>query len=84
MEQVIRQLASGCRSLGWNSSVFTLTSNESDAVVTFEGCEVFQVRRDFEIGSTPFSVKAPFRFKKILPAFDLLHFHYPFPFGDLM
>ena len=84
VEQSIRQLASGCRSLGWDSSVFTLTSSTSDSPIMFEGSEVFQVRRDFAIASTPFSFKAPFNLKKILPAFDLLHFHYPFPFGDLM
>ena len=66
-----------------DSSVFTLTSSTSDSPIMFEGSEVFQVRRDFAIASTPFSFKAPFNLKKILPAFDLLHF-YPFPFGDLM
>lgn len=69
---------------GWEGSVFTLTSKACVSPMIFDGIEVFQVKRDIEIASTPFSVRAPFALRKILPTFDLLHFHYPFPFGDLM
>ena len=82
--QAIRHLANGCRKYGIKSEVFTLSRTASKDPISFEGCTVTEAQTTFEISSTPFSIQAFLKFRKLAPKFDLIHYHYPYPFGDLL
>lgn len=46
--------------------------------------KTFQMHKDFEIASTGFSWQAIFKLKKILKSYDVIHYHYPWPFMDVV
>ena len=84
IEQTIKQLANGCEAHNIVSEVFTLSPNPQPTRFESSGISVNQARSNFEISSTPFSVEAFGKFREISQFFDLIHYHYPFPFGDLI
>lgn len=83
IEQVIRQLASVGKKKGVRSDVLTLTKGPS-RVFRFEGQLVYAVRRDLDVASTGFSYQAFGALKRIIDRYDVVHYHYPWPFGDLL
>ncbi|WP_457913554.1 glycosyltransferase [Candidatus Gillettellia adelgis] len=40
--------------------------------------------QDFEIASTPFSISAISKFKKLAAEANIIHYHFPYPFMDLL
>lgn len=82
--QAIRHLVHGCAEHGIESEVFTLSANAADDPITFEGHRVTQAKTSVEVASTPLSIEAFSKFRKIAPQFDVIHYHYPYPFGDLL
>ena len=82
--QAIRHLVHGCAEHGVESEVFTLSAEAADDPITFEGHRVTQAKTSFEAASTPLSIEAFSKFRKIAPQFDVIHYHYPYPFGDLL
>lgn len=83
IEQVIRQLSQAGRKRGIQADVFTLTDQPS-RTYRFEGQIVHGVNRDLQVASTGFSVSAFSFFKRRIAKYDILHYHYPWPFGDLL
>ncbi len=83
IEETIKEL---CVGLKGEVEFEVLVMSKKPQKVTFywHGIKVHQARTNFEISSTPFSINALQKFKELSPQFDLLHFHYPFPFGDLL
>lgn len=62
--------------------VFTVGLRTS--VIFFKNIKVHIFKKNFEIASTPFSLGFFLNFKQVSDSFDLLHFHYPYPFADLV
>ena len=83
VEQVIRQLCVGTARLGVTSEVLTLTRDKQNRTVQFEGHTVHRVPLNFEIASTGFSVEAVPRLAKLVRNFDIVHYHFPWPFMDI-
>lgn len=83
-EQVIRQLCRGTARLGIQSEVLTLTESDGAAEALFEGHVVHLLPRTFEIASTGFALAMIGRMARLAPRFDLIHYHYPWPFMDLV
>lgn len=83
IEQVIRQLCVGTARLGVENEVLTLTRDRHNALLHFEGHLVRRVRLDFEIASTGFSLSAIGQLAKLAKQFDVIHYHFPWPFMDL-
>jgi rhamnosyl/mannosyltransferase len=83
VEQVIHHLAKETQKFGIQSDVLTLTKNKS-CTIRYANYRVFQVRRDFEIASTGFSWQVLFKFKQLLQSYDVIHYHYPWPFMDMV
>ena len=50
----------------------------------YKNIRIFQFKKNFEISSCPFSIDALLNFKKIASNFDLIHYHYPYPFMDIL
>jgi rhamnosyl/mannosyltransferase len=83
IEQVIRQLCVGTGRLGVENEVLTLTRDKHNALLHFEGHVVRRVRLDFEIASTGFSMAAISQLATLAKQFDIVHYHFPWPFMDL-
>ncbi len=83
IEQVIRQLCVGTARLGVENEVLTLTRDKNNSLIHFEGHVVRRVRLDFEIASTGFSLAAIGQLATLAKQFDIVHYHFPWPFMDL-
>jgi rhamnosyl/mannosyltransferase len=83
VEQVIHNLAEGSKRYGIKGDVLSLTHGSSRNL-KYKGYRVFQAHQDFELASTGFSLSAFFKLKKLLLSYDIIHYHYPWPFMDLV
>lgn len=84
IEQVIYQLCQGFIRRGIISDVFTFSPDKETGLVTYEDHRVIYNKRVIEIASTPFSLKAFKRFSDIKDNYDVINYHFPFPFMDMM
>lgn len=83
IEQVIRQLSLAGKALGIRSDILTLCDKPSH-VTRLDGQIIYAAHRDLDIASTGISAAAIRMFNRIAPKYDIIHYHYPWPFGDLM
>ncbi|MBY0574377.1 MAG: glycosyltransferase family 4 protein [Undibacterium sp.] len=83
VEQVIRQMVNGSKRLGIEAEVLTLTRDNKNLELEFEGHRVHRVRLNIEIASTGFSWAAFARFKALAEQADIVHYHFPWPFMDI-
>ena len=83
-EQVIRQIAIEAMGLGVTSEVLSLSPKNVDSTVEVDGHLVHRCKSNLEIASTPFSASALFRFKELVQNTDVVHYHYPYPFADML
>ncbi|WP_426415795.1 glycosyltransferase family 4 protein [Aestuariirhabdus sp. LZHN29] len=84
VEQVINQIIRGCARQGVESEVLTLSSSMVDRTVEVDGHLVHRCRSHLDVASTPFSVSALWRFRQRVKQADIVHYHYPYPFTDLL
>ena len=85
IEQVIRQLSNATEAHGVTNSVFTLSRQANVTPILHDGATtVIRAPVDFELASTPMSLRAIAAFRRAAAAADLIHYHYPWPFGDLL
>ena len=82
-EQVIRQLCDGTTRLGIENEILTLTAQRAPSVSQYEGQRVHRLPRTIEIASTGFATALIPTLARLAPQFDLIHYHYPWPFMDL-
>jgi len=83
-EQVINQLCRGAEGLGVTSEVLSLSPTKVDETVEVDGHLVHRCHSNFEIASTPFSLSAFFRLRKLAKSADIIHYHFPYPFTDVL
>ncbi|MFA5984335.1 MAG: glycosyltransferase family 4 protein [Methylococcaceae bacterium] len=84
IEQVINQLARGMSKLGIETDVLSLTPERVSSTLEIDGYLAHRVPLDFHIASTGFSYSAYSRFKALARQADLIHYHFPWPFMDVM
>ena len=84
VEQVIYQLASGSAAYGVESTVLTLSPRKVSRVTQVNGHSVHRCHSIFQIASTDFSLSAFFRFNELAKTADVIHYHFPWPFMDLV
>lgn len=84
VQQVIYQLAEGGVRHGIESGVLYLSRSKLHRNDELGQHRVFSVPLDFEIASTGFSFGVVSRFKQLAAQADLIHFHFPWPFMDLV
>ena len=84
VETFIDTLCKNDSLLGIENMVLTLSPNPKDSCLEMEGYKVFQAKQDLFIASTGFSIDAFLKFKKLVKQVDILHYHYPNPFADLL
>ncbi len=84
IEQVINQIARGTSRLGVKTEVLSLTSCRVARTVEIDGYLAHRARMDFQIASTGFSGSAFLRFAQLAKNADVIHYHFPWPFMDVV
>jgi O-antigen biosynthesis rhamnosyltransferase len=84
VEQVIGQIARGAAQLGVRTDVLSLTRAADPATIELDGYLAHRVRLDWQLASTAVSLAAFGRFKRLARAADVIHYHFPWPFMDLV
>ncbi|MET3814708.1 glycosyltransferase family 4 protein [Pantoea sp. UYEF8] len=84
IEQVIYQLAEGGIKENIQSVVFTHSPDFIEKKKQLDNHLIYRVKTQCEYASTPFSFAAISQFKKLAKEADIIHYHFPYPFMDLM
>ncbi len=84
IEQVINQIARGANKLGVQTDVLSLTPDQVARTIEVDGYMVHRARLDFQMASTGFSASAFLRFSELAKSVDVIHYHFPWPFMDLV
>lgn len=84
IEQVIYQLCQSTRAFGVDSEVLTLSADPHPEQMMIDGHRVHRAKRDLQLASTAFSLSALGRFKALAREVDLVHYHFPWPFMDVV
>ena len=84
LEEVIRQICLNTKPLGAESRVLSLSPNPSRAIVRREEGRVYRPKMSFEVASCSVSLTAFSYFKRLVRWADVVHYHYPWPFADLL
>lgn len=84
IEQTIFQLCQSCRAHGIESEVLTLSANPLPQRIQVGDHWVQRARLDLNLASTGFSRDALAQFRRRARYADLIHYHFPWPFMDVL
>jgi O-antigen biosynthesis rhamnosyltransferase len=84
IEQVINQVARGANKLGIQTDVLSLTTERVTRTIEIDGYLAHRARLNLQIASTGFSVSAFWRFSQLAKRADVIHYHFPWPFMDVV
>lgn len=85
VEQVINQIARSTLMHGVQTTVLSLSKKNVEVPsMDFQAHSVSRVKMNFEVASTPVSLAVISRFSELVKQVDLIHYHYPWPFMDLV
>jgi glycosyltransferase involved in cell wall biosynthesis len=84
VEQVINQIGRGACKYNVNTEVLSLTKDRSPQTIEIDGYLSHRVKLDLQIASTGFSFAAFSEFKRLAAEADVIHYHFPWPFMDIL
>lgn len=84
IEQVIHQVATGCAKHNITTNVLALSPEKSPQNIALDGYTLNRVPLDLQIQSTGISLQAFSRFAELAKAADVVHYHFPWPFMDVV
>jgi len=84
IEQVIYQLCQSGVAHGIDSQVLTLSANPEQGEPILDDHRVHRAKLDFNIASTGFSYSVVKRFRELAAEVDVVNYHFPWPFMDLV
>jgi len=84
IEQFIHHLAAGSARLGVDVNVLSLVPHDAPESTSVEGYTLHRARRDLELASTGLSRSAFRKFADLAADADVVHYHFPWPFMDLV
>jgi rhamnosyl/mannosyltransferase len=84
VEQVINQIARSSKKFGVETEVLSLTRDQQASTIEIDGYLTHRASLDFQIASTGFSASAFLRFSKLAKQADVIHYHFPWPFMDVV
>lgn len=84
IENVIYQLCSGHTQQGHQTDVLTIAKDPTPQAVQVGNHWVYRARETFDIASTPTSLECLSLYRRLAREADLIHYHYPWPFMDLV
>ncbi|MCA8480454.1 glycosyltransferase family 4 protein [Burkholderia multivorans] len=82
VEELIGQVCSGASKRGISSEVLTVSTNTTS--VDFGDHVHHRAKVNIQIASSPFSVAAFGRFAELARRADVIHYHFPWPFMDVV
>lgn len=84
VEQVIFQLAESMQPLGIQAEVLSLSRQPSSGAQPLGSHLTHTSRTQLELASTPFSLPVLQKFRHLAEQADVIHYHFPWPFMDLV
>ncbi|HEX7044416.1 MAG TPA: glycosyltransferase [Burkholderiales bacterium] len=84
LEETIRQLCIGSTAAGAECRVFTLSPAPAESPLDYAEAQVHQVKRHLEVASCGIGLTALRRFNELVQWADVVNYHFPWPFMDLM
>lgn len=84
VERTIHAIAKGCLTHGIQSDVLSLSREPVVNTVEFDGHMAYKAKLDLEFASTGFSREAFSKFRDLSAKADVVHYHFPWPFMDLL
>ncbi|WP_128571934.1 glycosyltransferase [Ectothiorhodospira haloalkaliphila] len=84
IQESIRQICLNTHARGVESRVLTLTPSPVGHPIRVDDIEVYQAKQLFELASCGFSLSALTQFGQLARWADVLHYHFPWPFADLL
>jgi len=84
VEQAIFQLARQSPKYGIEATVLSLSKKKIQQITLMDGHISYVARQNFQIASTGFSISSILRFKQLADRADIIHYHFPWPFMDLL
>ncbi|KAA6119151.1 glycosyltransferase [Cupriavidus cauae] len=85
IEQVIRQIALSTRQLGVDAKIFTVSrQGRQTPRIEQDGVPVLRAPVTIEIASNAMSLRAFGEFRQAAAWADIIQYHFPWPFGDLL
>lgn len=84
VERTIHAIAKGCLVHGIQSDVLSLSRDPVVNTVEFDGHMAHKAKLDLEFASTGFSREAFSKFRDLSAKADVVHYHFPWPFMDLL
>ena len=82
--RVIWELCESMTELGVTSEVLCLSNAPSNEPIMIGRHVVHQAKRNIRIASASFSIEIFRKFKDLVGRFDVVHYHFPWPQGDLL
>jgi len=83
LEEVIRQICRNTQIHGVESRVFCLSA-AGQSVIAREEAQVHRYHKTWEVASCGVSLSALSGFKELVAWADIVHYHFPWPFADLL
>lgn len=84
VEQVINQIARGANKLGVKVDVLSLTTDCNADMMEIDGYRAHRAKLNLQIASTGFSASVFRRFSQLAKNSDVIHYHFPWPFMDVV
>ncbi len=84
VEQTINQIAVSVASLGVCTDVLSLTLKRVPRSISMGSYTIYRARQNIKLASTGFSVSAIWRFRALVKSADVIHYHFPWPFMDVL
>ena len=84
IEELIRQICLYTKSRGIDNRLLALSANAEPQVLRHNEVKVYRAHRDIEVASCGMSLQAFAIHERLAKWADLIHYHFPWPFGDLL
>ena len=84
VEETIRQICLNTRSEGVESRVLCLSPQSAPAVLAREEADVHRLPSHLEVASCTMSLAAPAAMRRLSRWADVVHYHFPWPFADML
>lgn len=84
IEQAISQIAQGTVAAGHEAEVLALTRRRGPQTVSVGNHTAHRARLTFEVAGSGFSLGAFGLFRRLAARADLIHYHFPWPFMDML
>lgn len=84
IEEVIRQIALNTKTLGVETRVFALSKKPIPTIIEIDGVKIYRAPLTAKIASCGMSMSALKQFKNLVEWAQIVNYHFPWPFMDLL